>query len=318
MSDKTDLHVLYKIPVDKPTHERFFDATNAAEGAKFNVIDAEDFGEDKYPLVPGGFKLSLFAQKLSTRSHGDCILYAPTLDSTQEIVAETFKELPVGTLCIADKQTKGRGRTGNSWETPEGQLAFTIKVSVTKAERLVFVQYVAGIAMLEGIEALIGYDKAVKLKLKWPNDIYCGDTKVGGIICNSDWREQMDHFQVAVGIGLDVDNEQPTTAINKELRTNMSREDILMSFLSFFENDMVMLNSIGFKEFNQSYMQRWMHTNQKVQIKDQKGQKVPSTITGITKDGFLEAKLDSGETVTLHPDNTSVDLMQGLIIAKEA
>lgn len=32
------------------------------------------------------------------------------------------------------------------------------------------------------------FDKKYVVKIKWPNDLYIGNEKVGGILCQSDYR----------------------------------------------------------------------------------------------------------------------------------
>lgn len=51
------------------------------------------------------------------------------------------------------------------------------------------------------------------VKIKWPNDIYCDNLKLGGILCQSTYRDQK--FHLVSGVGLNVDNRQPTTCVNE-------------------------------------------------------------------------------------------------------
>lgn len=50
------------------------------------------------------------------------------------------------------------------------------------------------------------------VKIKWPNDIYCDNLKLGGILCHSTYRDHK--FHLVAGIGLNLDNREPTTCIN--------------------------------------------------------------------------------------------------------
>ena len=54
---------------------------------------------------------------------------------------------------------------------------------------------------------------SLDVRIKWPNDIYSNGLKVGGILCHSTYRSK--EFQVIVGVGLNLDNSQPTTCINR-------------------------------------------------------------------------------------------------------
>lgn len=113
------------------------------------------------------------------------------------------------------------------------------------------------------------------VKIKWPNDLYLNGLKIGGILSTSTYRSKK--FNVSVGkyvifccfgaymltnnlgiplfiydtsnasfvpagIGLNVDNEKPTTCLNSVLRelspaaSILKREHILASFFNKFEN----------------------------------------------------------------------------------
>ena len=56
----------------------------------------------------------------------------------------------------------------------------------------------------------------VDIKIKWPNDIYSNGMKIGGILCHSTYRAK--EFQVVIGVGLNLDNSQPTTCVNDVLK----------------------------------------------------------------------------------------------------
>ena len=53
------------------------------------------------------------------------------------------------------------------------------------------------------------------IRIKWPNDIYSNGMKIGGILCHSSYRSK--EFCVVIGVGLNLDNSQPTTCVNDAL-----------------------------------------------------------------------------------------------------
>ncbi len=57
---------------------------------------------------------------------------------------------------------------------------------------------------------------SIDIKIKWPNDVYSKDFKIGGILCHSTYRSK--EFQVVIGVGLNLDNSEPTTCVNDLLR----------------------------------------------------------------------------------------------------
>lgn len=58
------------------------------------------------------------------------------------------------------------------------------------------------------------------IRIKWPNDMYSNGMKVGGILCHSTYRSKQ--FCVVIGVGLNLDNSQPTTCVNDVLQRKHS------------------------------------------------------------------------------------------------
>ena len=52
---------------------------------------------------------------------------------------------------------------------------------------------------------------SLDVRIKWPNDIYANELKIGGILCQSVYREGA--FHVIIGAGLNVNNAEPTTCL---------------------------------------------------------------------------------------------------------
>ena len=88
---------------------------------------------------------------------------------------QLLRRLPTGFTATATIQVAGRGRGSNVWVSPAGSLIFSTVVrhpmSLMPHAPVVFLQYLAAMAIVEGIK---GYDTGyqnVPVKLKWPNDI---------------------------------------------------------------------------------------------------------------------------------------------------
>jgi biotin--protein ligase len=228
-------------------------------------------------------------------------------------------EVTEGLLFLARRQTRGRGRGNNTWVSPDGCLMFTFKSSLRTGSRLPFVQYLVALAVVEAVSRLRG---ALKLRLKWPNDIYSDSAaKVGGVLCQSSSMKG-GAFDICIGVGLNLDNEQPTTCINKLLRglegAPVGREELLASFCNVFEPWLEELEVRGFAPFLERYLQAWLHSGQTIEVRATSGSTFRARIDGLSPDGFLKAqRTDTRQVFELHPDGNSLDFLQGLIAAKE-
>ena len=89
-----------------------------------------------------------------------------SVGSTQDVA----RELPLGSIVIADHQTSGRGRLDRRWEAPPGA---ALLVSFVLAPSPVL-SLAAGVAAAEACDP--------RVRLKWPNDLLLGERKLGGIL----------------------------------------------------------------------------------------------------------------------------------------
>ncbi|XP_017219399.2 biotin--protein ligase 1, chloroplastic isoform X3 [Daucus carota subsp. sativus] len=275
------------------------------------------------------FRINSYMNSLSTTCFGRFLIWSPRLPSTHDVVSKNFEELPVGSVCVADVQYKGRGRSMNVWESPKGCLMFSFTIQMEDGRIVPLVQYVVSLAMTEAINDVCTKDGVpyLDVRIKWPNDLYLDGLKVGGILCTSTYRSKK--FNVSAGLGLNVDNEKPTTSLNailKKLTTvsyQLQREDIVSAFFNKFEIFFDLFATQGFKPLEELYYKTWLHSGQRVIVEEKNddkdhGRQSMVTIQGLTSSGYLLAIGDDNQMCELHPDGNSFDFFKGLIRRKLA
>jgi BirA family transcriptional regulator, biotin operon repressor / biotin---[acetyl-CoA-carboxylase] ligase len=94
------------------------------------------------------------------------IIRYQAVTSTQDVA----RELPTGSIVLADYQTAGRGRLAHRWEAPAGT---ALLVSFVLAPNPLL-SLAAGVAAAEA--------SGPHVRLKWPNDLLIEGRKVGGIL----------------------------------------------------------------------------------------------------------------------------------------
>lgn len=105
------------------------------------------------------------------------------------------------------------------------------------------------------------------LGIKWPNDIYAKNAKIGGIIVNS----QMDATVVIcnVGIGINLSNSTPTICINDLINEynlkngttlpNLTLEKALALIFNEIERLMKIVQSGNLQYLLDLYYKHWLH-----------------------------------------------------------
>jgi len=151
---------------------------------------------------------------------GELIQRHAKLPSTQDLLHRIAEDgAPDGTVIVADEQEGGRGQRGKSWHSPLGGLWMSVLVRPKGAAAGEVLSVRAGLAVAR---VLARYPTLPPVSLKWPNDLFIADRKVGGLLCEARWRGS-ELWWVAVGLGLNVAN--PVPAEVAELATALGEYD---------------------------------------------------------------------------------------------
>lgn len=104
-------------------------------------------------------------------------------ESTNDIALRRAEHLDTVTplLVLAERQTQGRGRGQNRWQSSTGSLTFSLLLDLQEIppDRLPQLSLTAGLAICQALEM---FAPAADLAIKWPNDVYLGERKVAGML----------------------------------------------------------------------------------------------------------------------------------------
>ncbi|NOX80500.1 MAG: biotin--[acetyl-CoA-carboxylase] ligase [Deltaproteobacteria bacterium] len=129
----------------------------------------------------------------------------PEADSTNSLALELGRQgAPHGTVVVAARQTGGRGRAGRGFVSPPGGLYMSVILRPDLA-----LGYLRLVTLAAGVACSVVLEKhGISPLLKWPNDLYCGRKKLGGILTETaPWSAAQAGVPfVVVGIGLNVNS----------------------------------------------------------------------------------------------------------------
>lgn len=142
-----------------------------------------------------------------------------TLDVAHRLAAEGA---PAGTLVIANEQTAGRGRGGKRWQSAPGAGLW-----LTMIERPPDSSGLGVLSLRVGLAAANALDRFARepVRLKWPNDLFIDQRKLGGILVEARWREQAVDW-VAIGLGVNI-KEPKNVGTAAGLEPGTDRLDVL-------------------------------------------------------------------------------------------
>jgi BirA family biotin operon repressor/biotin-[acetyl-CoA-carboxylase] ligase len=138
----------------------------------------------------------------STRSRLAVLEVFPEIESTNSYLMGRPGPAP-GHIdaVVTDNQTHGRGRHGRTWQSPPGSglclsLAFTFAAQPANLPALTLA---IGLGTIEALASL----GVVGVQLKWPNDLVANDSKLGGILTETQ-PHKSGAITVVTGVGINV------------------------------------------------------------------------------------------------------------------
>ena len=130
-----------------------------------------------------------------------------TVTSTNEYVRKLLDDgqPPDGTVIIAGEQTKGKGYGSNIWISQSGKnLTFTIILypDFIKAGHQFLISKTISLGISDYLNQYLD-----DVTIKWPNDIYVDNYKIGGILIENDLIGSVIKHSV-IGVGLNINQQQ--------------------------------------------------------------------------------------------------------------
>ncbi|GAQ95572.1 BirA family transcriptional regulator, biotin operon repressor [Thermodesulfovibrio aggregans] len=222
------------------------------------------------------------------------------VESTNSKANELLKQgYPSGTVVIADRQTKGKGRLGRTWISPPGKnLYMSIALKPTIPPK--YATLLTLTSVVACTTALRRYTD-IPVVIKWPNDMLIDDKKVGGIL--TELKIEGEKIKAAVvGIGINVNmTEEDMPEEIKEIASSLKiyrKEDLSRGLLAVeiikeFDKWYQLLE----KRQRKTIIDRWMQLSGTIgrQVKIIfTDREILATAEAIDEEGRLIVKLNDG------------------------
>ena len=206
-----------------------------------------------------------------------------------------------GVALFAETQTAGRGRLGRVWVSPPKSniyLSLGWRTGLEPLE-LAGLSLAAGCAIGEGLERNFG----LKMQLKWPNDLYLGGKKCGGVLIdlvqssNQDWT-------IVVGVGLNVampnsggnDIDQPWTDLGSHSAVPLTRNEVGGQLLGALVPLLSSWQVGAFSQWRESWSRRDLMAGHQITVQ-QGNHSISGRADGVDQSGALRVVTNEGLTV---------------------
>ncbi|MBN2288351.1 MAG: biotin--[acetyl-CoA-carboxylase] ligase [Candidatus Glassbacteria bacterium] len=237
-----------------------------------------------YLEIESGLKTTFLGRSLFTYR-----IIGSTSD-TAKMLAEAG--VPDGSLLVAEEQARGRGRFENTWYSPPGTgiwASLILRPGISPSQ-LGILGLLCAFCICLAVEEQTG----LRPRLKWPNDLYLGDRKFAGVLCESGIQAGRVKY-VILGFGVNVNIESfpesvSGTATSLRIASAGERVDrvsLLQKILDKLEEGYFKLLTDGFSLFLPRIQVRDYLRDRKVTVATGGGETIGGIARGIDENGAL-------------------------------
>ncbi|MDM0014150.1 biotin--[acetyl-CoA-carboxylase] ligase [Variovorax sp. J22P168] len=218
----------------------------------------DEIGQSLAALLPG-FRIEVAAETDSTNT---------------ELMRRARDGLDTPVLLVAERQTAGRGRLGRPWQSmqKDGEPAsLTFSLGLPLAPRdWSGLSLAVGVSVAESLDA----GRAIGLGLKWPNDLWVQDRKLGGILIETALlRPDVVERYLVIGIGINVGPREAAglgtaPAWLKEWQPEATPGQVLHLIAAPLVRDVLQFEERGFVPFAARFAERDVLRGREVRLSD--------------------------------------------------
>ncbi|WP_428657381.1 biotin--[acetyl-CoA-carboxylase] ligase [Runella sp.] len=238
----------------------------------------------------------MYKSKPKTLFIGKKIHYLPSCQSTNDEAAVLLRqgEGLEGTVVITDHQMAGRGQRGNRWLAKPGE-NFTLSLILHPHFLTPGEQFRLNIAVSLGVYDFLSPYLGNFLKIKWPNDIYVKNQKLGGILIENTVQGSRVESSI-VGIGLNINQldfeEGRATSLGLETKKEYLLEELLPDLLASVEKNYLLLRNRKYDLLKTRYLQH-VFRYQEPHLFQRRGEEVEGVIVGVAETGHLAVQINN-------------------------
>jgi BirA family biotin operon repressor/biotin-[acetyl-CoA-carboxylase] ligase len=217
---------------------------------------------------------------------GQNLVTIKQIDSTNNFLknlVSNSKPVPEGTVIMAEEQYAGRGQQQNGWHAEPGK-NLTFSLLLNPVFLAVSSQFDLNRAISLGVHNALKTILGSQLKIKWPNDIYYADKKLGGILIeNVIQGSKLKHAIAGIGININQAEFPPhlpnPTSVKQILHRDYDLRAILAEICSHIEAQYLNLKAGRQDTLRREYVNELYWLNERHNFKSNN-----SVFEGIIKD----------------------------------
>ncbi len=201
----------------------------------------------------------------------------------------------------ASSQKAGKGQRGNVWhsEVNKNCLVSIIVYPTIKANEQFFLSKAVTLGVLDLLRTLIVVHK--NLSIKWPNDLYFGDKKLGGILIENTVIGNEIAYSI-IGVGLNINQINfPSylpnpTSVSQVTEMYYDMDEVAKNLIKCISNRYCEMLSNNVHVFDEEFLNNMYKykANHRFTINEQT---IDATIQGVSEYGNLQLLVNNSELI---------------------
>lgn len=236
----------------------------------------------------------------STLFVGQNLIKLSAVDSTNNFLKNLVSKsepLPEGTVIMAEDQFAGRGQQENTWHAEPGKnltISILLKPNFLPLSKQFLLNMAVSIAINNALANYLGNEVCVK----WPNDIYYLNKKLGGVLIENTIVGSAIKTAV-IGIGINVNQQRfeatildKATSMKQILQEDVNLGQLLIEICSQIEYLYLRLKSGDYTFLRRAYVDKLYLLHKPSHFKKD-GRVFEGTIKGVLDSGMLNVEVDN-------------------------
>jgi len=236
----------------------------------------------------------------STLFVGQNLIKLSAVDSTNNFLKNLVSKsepLPEGTVIMADDQFAGRGQQESTWHAEPGKnltISILLKPNFLPLSKQFLLNMAVSIAINNALVNYLGNDVCIK----WPNDIYLLNKKLGGVLIENTIVGGAIKTAV-IGIGINVNQQKfddtilnKATSMKQILQEDVNLRQLLIEICSQIEYLYLRLKSGDYTFLRTAYVDKLYLLNKPSYFRKD-GRVFEGIIKGVLDSGMLNVEVDN-------------------------
>jgi len=224
---------------------------------------------------------------------GSKIIELDEINSTNDFASTLLSKdkQPEGTIVLAEYQTNGKGQGNKKWYSSKGKnllMSVILFPGFLNASKQFYLSEIIALGIIKTIKEYLDLD----CKIKWPNDIYCNNKKIGGILIRNSLKGQFIKNSI-LGIGLNVNQKNFSEVLDKagslalESGKEVDKDELFYYLVKNLDEYYLRLQNNNFDKIKHEFVSNLLGYDSIRKFKIKKGQILEAKITTVKESGEL-------------------------------